>query len=441
MYKLVSLFSGCGGLDLGFKQAGFDLSFATDHDPDAVRVYRHNVDRSAEVLDVTRPDFHEAIDQIGHADVVLGGFPCQGFSKAGPKIESDSRNNLYREMLSVVKRLKPRIFVAENVDGLRQNFGGKYLRAIVDDFSRLGYKVDYKVIDAVSFGLPQHRRRIFFIGSRIKTRYEWPAPTHHLPRRNGDSPISDAGLLKPDSVRLELQATRTVRDAIADLPAIGKYPDHQVLRTWPQKHDAIIRRIGPGQKLCNVRFASTSVYTWDIPEVFGETSDLQRSILEVIGRNRRKKIYGNIPNGNPIPAREISRLLGLKTVPTKDLRQLVKIGYLKETANSYDLKGAMFCSGIFKRLSWNQPSPTVLTNFHNPRYFLHPSENRPLSLRECARLQGFPDDFSLSENSAAEEILAGYRLIGNAVPPPLAYAIALTVRDTLEKDDNENSPR
>jgi len=183
------------------------------------------------------------------------------------------------------------------------------------------------------------------------------------------------------------------------------------------------------------------VYTWDIPEVFGETSDLQRSILEVIGRNRRKKIYGNIPNGNPIPAREISRLLGLKTVPTKDLRQLVKIGYLKETANSYDLKGAMFCSGIFKRLSWNQPSPTVLTNFHNPRYFLHPSENRPLSLRECARLQGFPDDFSLSENSAAEEILAGYRLIGNAVPPPLAYAIALTVRDTLEKDDNENSPR
>lgn len=438
MYNVVSLFSGCGGLDLGFQQAGFQLTFATDHDPAAVEVYRRNVDESAEVLDVTQPDFHAAIARIGAADVVLGGFPCQGFSKAGPKRANDSRNSLYLEMLSAVKVLRPKVFVAENVDGLRQNFGGKYLDAIIKDFSDIGYRVEYRIFDAVSFGLPQHRRRIFFVGTKNENPFEWPTPTHELPKRNGDAPINLHEPTRGDEPSGYLHAPATVRDSIGNLPALGDLPDHQIVRAWPSKHDSIIKKIGPGQKLCNVRFSETSVYTWNIPEAFGNTTESQKSILETIGKNRRKKIYGDIPNGNPISAKEIARLLGLKTTPVNDLKELVSKGYLKIIDGRYDLKGAMFCSGLFKRLQWDQASPTVLTNFHNPRYFLHPTENRPLSLRECARLQGFPDDFIISENGTVEELLAGYRLVGNAVPPPLARAIAIAVHKNLDKFNDEN---
>jgi DNA (cytosine-5)-methyltransferase 1 len=433
MYKVVSLFSGCGGLDLGFKQAGFELSFATDHDQYAVEVYRRNVDERAYVLDVTQPSFHEAISDLSNVDVVLGGFPCQGFSKAGPKKVDDTRNSLYLQMLSTVEKLQPKIFIAENVDGLRQNFGGKYLKEIIKDFSSIGYRVEYRILDAAAFGLPQHRRRIFFVGTRDCADFEWPRPTHKLPRRNGDAPL-DTGLLF-DSVHVgaELKPSRSVRDAIADLPPLGEFPDHQIVKNWPKKHDEIIKMIGPGQKLCNVRFSETSVYTWDIPKAFGETSDKQKIILERIGKNRRKKIYGSIPNGNPIPSDEIARLTGSKKIPQKDLADLVSLGYLKKIGDSYDLKGAMFCSGLFKRLPWDLASPTVLTNFHNPRFFLHPSENRPLSLRECARLQGFPDSFIITKSDSPEELTSGYRLIGNAVPPPLAHAFAISTIRTLSK--------
>ncbi len=102
---------------------------------------------------------------------------------------------------------------------------------------------------------------------------------------------------------------------------------------------------------------------------------------------------------------------------------LVK-GYLKEIDGKHDLKGAMFCSGLFKRPCWDEPSPTVLTNFYNPRYFLHPLKNRPFTLRECARLQSFPDDFRFLDDTGAVDLVSGYRLVGNAVPPLVSRAFA-----------------
>jgi DNA (cytosine-5)-methyltransferase 1 len=97
----------------------------------------------------------------------------------------------------------------------------------------------------------------------------------------------------------------------------------------------------------------------------------------------------------------------------------------------FDLKGAMFCSGLFKRPRWDEPAPTVLTNFHNPRYFLHPSENRPFSLRECARLQTFPDDFVFAVDGSDASLIDGYRLVGNAVPPTVGRAFGAAFMRTL----------
>lgn len=435
--SVVSLFAGCGGLDLGFHEAGFNIVYAADNDPEAIAVYRHNIGPHAFVRDVTRPEFHAEIKAIGRADIVLGGFPCQGFSKAGPKRHHDKRNVLYREMLETVSILQPRLFVAENVDGLSQNFGGAYLRSITEDFTSLGYRVEFKIIDAVAYGVPQHRRRILFIGSRLdQPEFLWPDPTHVLPKRNGEFKLDDAApqLLGSGQSTPRLQKAISIRDALKTLPALGVMADHEVTRKWPGKYEHVFSAIGPRQKLCNVRHADSSVYTWQIPQVFGDVSESQREILETIGRHRRHKKYGDIPNGNPLSLKVVEDLLGAK-VKKADIASLLRLGYLKEIDGKYDLKGAMFCSGLFKRPSFDQPSPTVLTNFHNPRYFLHPTENRPFSLRECARLQGFPDSFVFT--SAGIDLVDGYRLVGNAVPPPLSRFIAEAAKSVLSDEKAE----
>lgn len=426
---VVSLFCGCGGLDLGFKQQGFDLLYAADHDPHSVDVYRRNIDKNAVVRDVASDEFHDDIASIKSCDVVLGGLPCQGFSKAGPKQQADERNTLYVEMRRAVEVLEPSIFIAENVDGMKQNFGGQFVEQIVSDFGELGYTVEMAILDAVAYGVPQHRRRIFFVGTRNGThaRFSWPAPTHHARVRNGEFAIAGA-----DKKPKRLRPPRTVRDAIANLPALGDLPDHRIVRKWPKTYDHIMRAIGPGQKLCNVRFASTSVYTWQIPEAFGPVTARQVLILETIARHRRHKKYGNIPNGNPLPVDEIGALAGVR-INRADIEALLKKNYLKEKNGMYDLKGAMFCSGLFKRPRWDEPSPTVLTNFHSPRYFMHPDDPRPFSLRECARLQGFDDTFVFADDESTRSLLAGYRLVGNAVPPPLSTTFAMSVQAYLQQ--------
>src|SRR5437764_9498035 len=150
-HRVVSVFCGCGGLDLGFLEAGFALVYACDNDAAAVACYARNLDDQVFCRDATSNAFHQDIRNVGRSDVVLGGFPCQGFSKAGPKQEDDSRNTLYVEMRRVVAELAPMLFIAENVDGLSQNFAGAYLKRIASDFASLGYVIEHRVLDAVAF--------------------------------------------------------------------------------------------------------------------------------------------------------------------------------------------------------------------------------------------------------------------------------------------------
>jgi len=432
--KVVSLFVGCGGLDLGFKDEGFDLIYSCDNDPAAIDVYKRNVDQRAYVRDVTSPEFHADIRNLGTCDVVLGGFPCQGFSKAGPKNENDTRNLLYLEMKLAIEALRPSVFIAENVDGLSQNFNGRFLKQIHTDFESIGYEVAYRILDAVNYGVAQYRRRIFFVGVKkgfTKNQFNWPNPTHKSNARNGESAINYTSDLFETNNFKDLKNPISIRDAIFNIKDLNiKLKDHKVTNKWSPDHSLIIKHIGEGQKLCNVRFSNTSVYTWNIPEVFGAVDSMDIMILETIGKNRRRKEFGDIPNGNPLPESAIKELGNFGAIKRR-LNRLVKIGYLKEKGNGYDLTGAMFCSGLFKRPKWDEPSHTILTSFHNPRYFLHPSRNTPLSLRECARLQGFPDDFIFTKTDSVRELEDSYRLVGNAVAPPVARALAKSVKKLL----------
>ena len=152
-------------MDLGFKNAGFEIIWANDFDPDSVKTYRRNFGNHIVLGDIEKIRTNNMPD---NPDVVIGGFPCQGFSIAnlGRSVD-DSRNKLYKQMLRVIRVKKPKYFVAENVAGILTLGKGIVMQKIIKDFRGIGYKVDYKLLNAADYGVPQARRRVFIIGNRL----------------------------------------------------------------------------------------------------------------------------------------------------------------------------------------------------------------------------------------------------------------------------------
>jgi len=175
--RIVSLFSGAGGLDLGFVQAGHKVVWANDLYADAVETYRNNIGRHIVCEDITKIPS----DAIPSCDMVIGGFPCQGFSVANTKRHAaDTRNILYLQLLRVIRDKKPACFVAENVKGLLNFEKGSVFKRILTDFAAAGYRVSHRLFNAADFGVPQRRERIIIVGVRndLKYDYEFPFPTH-----------------------------------------------------------------------------------------------------------------------------------------------------------------------------------------------------------------------------------------------------------------------
>ena len=161
--KLVSLFSGCGGLDLGFEQAGFHRIWANDFDKDAQAVFRLNLGEidGRDIRDVPA-------DEIPECDIVLAGFPCQPFSNAGNrKGVHDSRGMLYKECLRIIEAKRPKVFLFENVKGLLSSkyVDGRFLvDVIAGDLGEMGYQVTYELLNASDYGVPQNRQRLIMVG-------------------------------------------------------------------------------------------------------------------------------------------------------------------------------------------------------------------------------------------------------------------------------------
>ncbi len=185
--KIVSLFSGAGGLDLGLVQAGHEIIWANDIYADAVATYRKNIGNHVYMRDISEIPSSE----IPSCDVVVGGFPCQGFSVANwGRTIKDERNKLYKEMVRVIDDKKPRFFIAENVKGLISLGKGEILKRIISDFSRVGYKTTWHVLNSADYGVPQKRMRFVMLGVRndIATLPSIfpPEPTHHDPTKKGN---------------------------------------------------------------------------------------------------------------------------------------------------------------------------------------------------------------------------------------------------------------
>jgi len=174
--KIIDLFCGCGGLSLGFEMAGFEVSYAIDMWKIAVETYNHNhKEKVAECIDIHSLTDEQILALNKDHDVVgvVGGPPCQGFSKVGTRDVNDPRNHLYLEYYRVVKLIQPDFFVIENVSGLLTLSKGLFRDDIVERFGALGYEVSYKKVVASDYGVPQNRHRVFFVGMK-NHKFEFP---------------------------------------------------------------------------------------------------------------------------------------------------------------------------------------------------------------------------------------------------------------------------
>lgn len=175
--RIVSLFSGCGGMDLGFKQAGYNLIWANDIDKSACDTYAKNLGAHIVHGDITKLN----LEIIPNCEVMIGGFPCQDFSMIWKRggLETD-RGNLYKYFVEAVRIKKPKIFVGENVKGLLTANIGQAVRTITEDFAGLGYKVNVDLYNFADYGVPQIRQRVFIVGVREDLSWDFnkPEPTH-----------------------------------------------------------------------------------------------------------------------------------------------------------------------------------------------------------------------------------------------------------------------
>lgn len=336
-YKVVSLFSGCGGLDLGilgdfnflgkhYERTLFDIVWANDIYPQACETYKHNIGNHIVQEDIANID----LNTIPNADIVIGGFPCQDFSVAGKRQGlTVKRGRLYLEMKKVIEHIIPKIFIAENVEGLVNMENGLILETIKNDFRSItcnehgySYDVSHYLLHAADYGVPQIRRRVFIVGIRsdLNVKFIKPKPTH-----NENTWV-------------------TAKEAIDDL--------------WGKENDASI--------LNHSQYSKAKFYPG-------------------------KKLQGN----NQIRA----------DAPSVTIRA-------EHHGN---------IEAHYRSLKPSDPK--------NMDYW------RRLTVRECARIQSFPDNFEFKGATTH-----AYKQIGNAVPPVLAWHLAQSIQNVLLKSE-ENIPQ
>lgn len=238
-FTAVSLFCGAGGLDMGFEKAGFHTIWANDFDKDACKTHQNWSKCEVVCGDISKID----MSQIPVSDVILGGFPCQGFSLSGPRKIDDSRNSLYKHYVKLVKQNRPMAFVGENVKGLLTMGGGEIIEAIIEDFSQCGYDVYYKLVNAKNFGVPQDRERVIIIGFRkdlgVKDFELQDGNGEHMTLRDaiGDMPkakLEDVCMAPYSSRYMSRNRKRGWDDVAYTVPAMAKQ-----VTLWPGSPDMV----------------------------------------------------------------------------------------------------------------------------------------------------------------------------------------------------------
>ncbi len=328
--RLVSLFSGCGGMDKGFDNAGYTRVWANDFDKDAQAVFRLNLGE-IDGRDITQVP----VEDIPDCDIITAGFPCQPFSNAGNRRGVyDERGELYLECLRIIESKHPRAVLFENVKGLlssKHQSGKKLIDVIKEDLENLGYRVNYKVVNASDYGVPQNRERMILVGLRKDIGKIFVFP-----------PVQE------DKSKLTL---RNILNVPESTPSQTSY--------WPYSPQA-------------------------------------QNMIE------------QIPEGG-----------SWKSIPYEKLSP--RFQRIRDDMKRYH------APNFYRRFSRDEINGTITASAQPENCGItHPTENRRYTIREIARIQTFPDDFLFIDESQ-KDIVAMYKVIGNAVPCHLAEVIASAI--------------
>jgi len=372
----IDLFAGVGGLGLGFEQAGFDVCAAVEIDPVHCAVHQFNFPNCVVLphsISTLSGRYIRRAAGLGERqiDVVFGGPPCQGFSLIGQRALSDPRNSLVREFVRVVAELRAHYFVFENVKGLTVGKHRRFLDEVIEAFGKQGYRVRFpwKVLDAAMFGVPQHRERLILLGARQGFPLpEYPEALYHP---------ADCG------VRNGLPCGPTCAEAIGDLPDADDFDeliesDEVEVGRWGSK----------GRYARQMRCADAAAWH------FGYKREWNSAILSSSLRTEHT---------------DISRRRFLATMP----------GETEPISRFYKLAA----DGVCNTLRAGTDSSRGAFTSPRPIHYEYP---RCVTVREMARLHGYPDWFRFHRTK-----WHGARQIGNSVPPPLARAVASQVMVAL----------
>lgn len=400
-YKVISLFSGAGGMDLGFIKAGFDIIWANDIIPEAIDTYKKNIGNHIVYGDITMISSNDIPD---NPDVIIGGFPCQGFSIANIKRNmEDKRNFLYKEMLRIIKDKQPKMFVAENVKGLLSMEKGKVIEMIMNDFRELGYYVEYKLLNAAEYGVPQQRERVIIIGNRINPSVTYPNKTHYLV----ESGNNNNNLLPAVTCEEAIGWLADIRcqDEPIHLPNDKIVYQHKAFENvadsfWGRKYNV------NQHDICDYLVEwrkKAKISTKKVDEHFGYSATAGHWF-------RKDNNSGSIPK--PEDWWELKKLLGFDDKYDEQVTTLIEKPVVFEQA--------------LRISNWDRPSDTITAT--SPE--IHVNKKRRLSVRECAIIQTFPEDYIF----CGKNIGIMHKQIGNAVPVKLAQQIAECIKLELNKN-------
>lgn len=376
MYKVLDIFSGAGGMAEGFINAGFSIPYASDISEQAMLTYVNRHKSLGYNVKFINDDLNKIVenDEVmkelisQNFDVIVGGPPCQGFSNAGKRSQTDERNKLVLSYLRMINRIKPKYFVMENVAGIKSFtyneingiFGDKYVNVnavdmITEEFRKIGYDVNIATLNASDYGVPQNRKRVFFLGNKSEL------PSIGLPEK--------------------LVKKVTVEEAISDL-VTGKV-----------------------------------------------TSDYQLDSIRGRTKGKNKKQIKSLKHLN----NERSRHNQLTIERFSLFSEGECFKDVMARLNEDDIVRFYTKKNSCRRLNRYMQAPTVVTL---PDDYIHYCENRIMTVRELARLQSFDDSFEFlgkrtTGGNRRRLETPQYTLVGNAVPPLLAYAVAKKVMERL----------
>ena len=372
--RVLDLFCGAGGFSYGLEQTGrFAVTCGIDLLPDRIETFTRNHPHATGIVaDIRSFSIDRLASESLRPDVLIGGPPCQGFSSIRPfrtLTEGDPRNSLLEHFILVASHVRPKWVVLENVVGLLTHAQGTVLRDVLNGLQEVGYKTEWRVLNGANHGLPQNRERLVVVGNRDGTQFEWPLPTRWSDHRSMAGKYAER-VERSSLFHGTLPPAVTVMEAIHDLPPVSA-----------------------GR--------SANFYLDDV-----DLTDYERDM------------------------RRGAEVLTMHEATSHTERMLAIIR--RAGTNRSALPDGMTTSGFstsYSRLDADKPSVTLTVNFVHPasNKCIHPYQDRALTLREGARLQGFPDRFVFCGNRAH---LA--KQIGNAVPPVLGRVIGEALAAAME---------